>query len=269
MSGNRLLRDALAEERKYKISGGIYHKLQIDFAYNSNHIEGSRLTHEQTRYIYETKSVGIEPTRVNDIIEAVNHFRCFDYVLDNLSVPLSEDFIKSLHRILKQGLFLDDASEAIIGDYKKYPNEVGEITTVHPSQVPTKLFLLISQYNRLHDVTLYDIADFHARFELIHPFYDGNGRVGRLIMLKQCLENNIEPCIITEDLKLFYYKGLKEWQTENKKERLIDTLLLAQSDVKAALDYFEIQYDTTTPKANELISARKITAAPDQTHRRR
>lgn len=238
------LLDKLNAEKKTGYKGGIYHKLQIDFAYNSNHIEGSRLTHEQTRYIYETKTIGVETAtgnvlRVNDIIETVNHFRCFDHILETVSQSLTEDYIRNLHRLLKTGV-LDDY--AVIGEYKKEENIVGETKTAPPEEVSDRIKKLLSEYDK-PVLTLYDITAFHAEYERIHPFYDGNGRTGRLLMFKQCLANGIVPFFIDEFHKMYYYMGLKEWQTEDKDERLINVFLSSQDYMKALMDYFKIEYD--------------------------
>lgn len=252
MPDTRELLPVLLFEKQNRIKGGIYNRMQVDFAYNSNHIEGSRLSHDQTRYIYETHTIdGTAP--VNDVFEAANHFKCFDHILDMVSEPMSEDYIKALHRMLKNGLMLGDADDTIIGDYKKYPNEVGQIQTALPEDVSELVQKLFRKYESksLHD--LYDIAEFHAEFEKIHPFYDGNGRIGRLIMLKQCLENDIVPFFINEECKHFYYVGLKEWQLDSKKIRLIDVFLSMQDDMKTILDYFRINYDKTDVTARELI----------------
>ena len=248
----RTLLPLLVSEKKHKIKGSIYNRMQVDFAFNSNHIEGSRLTHEQTRYIYETHTIdGAVP--VNDVFETTNHFRCFDHIIDTVSEPATEEYIKNLHRMLKNGIMVDDADYAVIGEYKKYANEVGEIQTASPDDVSGLIKKLISDYNSKPEHDLYDIADFHARFEKIHPFYDGNGRVGRLIMLKQCLENDIVPFYIDDHIKYFYYFGLKEWQTSGMKERLLDVFLSKQDDMKAILDYFGIEYDRTEVSAKDFI----------------
>ena len=249
----RELLPVLLYEKSRKIKGGIYNRMQVDFAYNSNHIEGSRLTHRQTRYIYETRTIdGTAP--VNDVFEAANHFKCFDYILNTINEPITEDYIKQLHRMLKNGIMQDDEDYAIAGDYKKYPNEVGEIRTALPEDVPRLVRELLSKYNRLLHPDLYDISKFHVLFEKIHPFYDGNGRIGRLIMLKQCLANEIVPFFINEDIKHFYYVGLKEWQLEEKPNRLLDVFLTMQDDMKAILDYFKIDYNRTDLTARELIN---------------
>lgn len=248
----KILSEKLFSERKNRYKGGIYHKMQIDFAYNSNHIEGSTLTHDQTRFIYETKRIYAENAPVDDIIETVNHFHCFDHILDTLNEPLTEKYIKNLHKMLKSGVIASD-EYMVIGDYKTEANEVGGIQTVLPSQVSEKMQSLLSQFNG-RQMNLYDIAYFHTLYERIHPFYDGNGRTGRLIMLKQCLENNIVPFIINEDHKMFYYMGLKEWQTQEKKNRLIDVFLSAQDDMKAVLDYFGIDYDRTELTCRDVLA---------------
>lgn len=236
------LLDILQDQKKNKYSGGIYHKTQIDLTYNSNHIEGSRLTYDQTRYIFETNTIGVENEvlNVNDIIETVNHFRCVDVIIDNAKASLTERLIKELHLILKTGT--SDASKAwfAVGDYKKLPNEVGGMETALPEEVADKMKRLLSEYNSKKEKTLEDILEFHVKFEHIHPFQDGNGRVGRLIMFKECLKYNIVPFIIDDDLKIFYYRGLKEWNQE--RGYLIDTCLAAQDKYKAYLDYFRIDY---------------------------
>lgn len=253
MSDTRELLPVLLSEKSRKIKGSIYNRMQVDFAYNSNHIEGSRLTHDQTRYIYETRTIdGTVP--VNDVFEAANHFRCFDYILDTVNEPITEEYIKQLHRMLKNGVMEDDTDYAVIGDYKKYPNEVGEIETALPEDVSGLVQNLLRKYESKLSLDLYDVAEFHATFEKIHPFYDGNGRIGRLLMLKQCLANSIVPFFINEDIKHFYYVGLKEWQSDEKKERLIDVFLSMQDDMKAILDYFRIGYDKTEFTAREIIN---------------
>ncbi len=235
----------LREEKEGKISGGIYHRTQIDLTYNSNHIEGSRLTHEQTRFIFETNTIGIrdESINVDDIIETTNHFRCIDLIIDRAEEKLSEPFIKEIHRILKTGTSDSSKSWFNVGDYKKLPNEVGGNTTCPPEEVHARMKALLSSYNAKAPRSLEDIIDLHQKFEAIHPFQDGNGRVGRLVMFKECLANGIVPFIITEDLKLFYYRGLREWGHVNG--YLTDTCLTAQDNYKALLDYFKIQYIRT------------------------
>ena len=203
----------LREQKEMKLKGNIYHRTQIDLTYNSNHIEGSKLTHEQTRFIFETNTIGItdESINVDDIVETVNHFRCIDYIIDHAEEKLSESLIKQLHLILKTGTSDSQKDWFNVGDYKRLPNEVGGQDTCPPNEVHKRIKSLLSEYNAIKQKSLEDILDFHVRFEQIHPFQDGNGRVGRLIMFKECLANNIVPFIITDDLKLFYYRGLREW----------------------------------------------------------
>lgn len=238
---NTLL-DVLKEEKKAKLRGGIYHRVQVDLTYNSNHIEGSRLTHDQTRYIYETNTIGIvdEAVRVDDIIETTNHFRCIDFIIDKANANLSETLIKQLHYLLKSGTSDSRKDWFAVGEYKKLPNEVGGMDTTMPEDVAEEIKSLLTWYNSLENVTLEDIIEFHVRFEKIHPFQDGNGRVGRLIMSKECLKNNIVPFIIDENHKLFYYRGLKEWTRE--RGYLVDTCLSAQDNFKLRLDYYRIKY---------------------------
>lgn len=236
------LQDILKVEKAGKVSGGIYHKIQIELTYNSNHIEGSKLTHDQTRYIYETNTIGIENQtfNVDDIIETANHFRCIDMVIDQSSHVLTEKFIKGLHAVLKNGTSDSREGWFNVGDYKKLPNEVGGEETTAPEQVASDIKKLLSSYNSSKEKTMDEIIDFHVKFEKIHPFQDGNGRVGRLILFKECLRNNIVPFIIGEELKIFYYRGLHEWNNENG--YLIDTCLTAQDQFKKYLDYFRIPY---------------------------
>lgn len=257
MDKNRTLAGTMIFEKNHKISGGIYHKLQVDFAYNSNHIEGSRLSHEQTRYIFETHSID-GTALVNDVFEASNHFKCLDFVLDTFDNPLTEDYIKRIHYILKNGLITDDNSEVVIGDYKRYANVVGEIETAKPEDVPELMIKLLRKYQGLEYPDLYDISEFHMEFEKIHPFYDGNGRVGRFLILKMCLENNIVPFYINEENKLFYYTGLKEWQLSGKPARLLDVFLSMQDDMKMVLDYFEIEYDNSETTSHEFIKRHSL-----------
>ena len=236
----RTLLDVLREEMAAGLSGGIYHRMQIDLTYNSNHIEGSRLTHDQTRYIFETNTIGIESgvLYVDDIIETSNHFRCIDHVIRNADKMLTEDCIKELHFLLKVGTSVSRCDWFCVGDYKKLPNEVGGMDTTPPEQVKQKMKELLAGYNKKETVTLEDVIEFHVAFERIHPFQDGNGRVGRLIMLKECLKHNIAPFIIDEEHKLFYYRGLKEWDAE--RGYLLDTCLSAQDKFKAILKKFNI-----------------------------
>ena len=236
------LLDILQREKKALLSGGIYHKVQIELTYNSNHIEGSRLTHDQTRYIFETNTIGVTSDNLNvdDIVETSNHFRCIDLVIENAMSILTEGFIKELHRVLKNGTSDSRQSWFAVGDYKKLPNEVGGNDTTLPENVETEMRKLLTDYNALPNKTFEDIVAFHVDFERIHPFQDGNGRVGRLILFKECLKHNIVPFIIEDNLKLFYYRGLKEWDYE--KGFLMDTCLTAQDRFKAYLDYFRIPY---------------------------
>ena len=236
------LLDILKREKEASVSGGIYHKIQIELTYNSNHMEGSKLTHDQTRYIFETNTIGISDSniKVDDVVETSNHFRCIDLIIDNASNALSESFIKELHRILKNGTSDSRKSWFAVGEYKKLPNEVGGKDTTLPEDVASEMKSLIASYNAKKEKTFEDILDFHYHFECIHPFQDGNGRVGRLILFKECLKNSIVPFIIDEDLKFFYYRGLSEWTRE--RGFLLDTCLAAQDKFKKYLDYFKIEY---------------------------
>lgn len=237
------LLDILQEEKRSRYSGGIYHKTQIDLTYNSNHIEGSRLTHDQTRYIFETNTIGVqdEALNVDDVIETINHFRCIDLMIDCANEVLSEKFIKELHFTLKSGTSDSRKEWFAVGNYKKMPNEVGGMETALPEEVADKMKNLLIEYRSKKEKTFDDILDFHVKFERIHPFQDGNGRVGRLIMFKECLEYNIVPFIIDESLKMYYYRGLKEWN--KKRGYLRDTCLTAQDQYKRYLDYFRISYE--------------------------
>ena len=236
------LLDILQEQKAGEYSGGIYHKTQIDLTYSSNHIEGSRLTRDQTRYIFETNTIGVEKEvlNVDDVIETANHFCCIDMIIDNAKAALTEKFIKELHLILKSGTSDSRKDWFAVGDYKKMPNEVGGMDTALPEEVADKMKALLTEYNGKEEKTFEDILDFHVKFERIHPFQDGNGRVGRLIMFKECLKYNIVPFIIEDNQKMFYYRGLKEWN--NEKSYLTDTCLTAQDKYKAYLDYFRIAY---------------------------
>lgn len=250
MSGSDLVKKSKCEkfpllqrlraEKAGKISGGIYHRTQIDLTYNSNHIEGSRLTKEQTRFIYETRTLesssGI--VRVDDIMETVNHFRCIDYVIDHAEERITEAHVKHLHLLLKTNTSDSDKDWFVVGDYKKLPNEVGCVETVLPKDVHRRVKSLLSSYDAIRKINFDDILNFHVEFERIHPFQDGNGRVGRLLMFWQCLQKNIVPFIITEDLRLFYYRGLQNWGHINGFLR--DTCLSAQDDYKKLLEYFQV-----------------------------
>lgn len=239
---DNILLNILKEQKDMKLKGGIYHRTQIDLTYNSNRIEGSKLTQDQTRYIFETNTIGVskESINVDDIIETANHFRCIDLIIDKAKSKLSEAFIKELHFLLKSGTSDSRKDWFKVGEYKILPNEVGGNDTCPPKEVNTKMKILLSNYHNIEKKSFSDIIDFHYQFEIIHPFQDGNGRVGRLILFKECLANNIVPFIIDEDLKLFYYRGLQEWP--NVKEYLLDTCLTAQDNYKALLDYFEITF---------------------------
>lgn len=232
----------LREEKESKLKGGIYHRTQIDLTYNSNHIEGSRLTKEQTRYIFETNTLGIttENTRIDDIIETVNHFRCVDYIIDHATDKITESHIKQLHMLLKSNTSDSQKSWFAVGDYKRLANEVGGEETVQPEDVHKRMKELLAEYNHDKSIEFEDILNFHVQFERIHPFQDGNGRVGRLLLFWQCLQALIVPFIITEKLRLFYYRGIQNWGQTNG--YLTDTCLTAQDEYKAVLDYFKIKY---------------------------
>ena len=233
----------LKREMEAGLKGSIYHKIQIDLTYNSNHIEGSKLTHDQTRFIFETKTLGVtkKAVRVDDIVETVNHFRCIDLIIEGANTKLSESFIKQLHFILKSGTTDSQISWFRVGDYKMLENEVGGVETTKPAEVGAAIKALLKEYNSKSKITLDDILDFHVRFESIHPFQDGNGRVGRLIMFKECLKHNIVPFIITEELKMYYYRGIANWK--NERGFLRDTCLTGQDAMKATLGYFGIKYE--------------------------
>lgn len=236
------LLSTLKREKSVKLSGGIYHKTQIELTYNSNHIEGSTLTHDQTRYIFETNTIGVDNKALNvdDVVETANHFRCVDYIIDNASKTITESMIKHLHFILKNGTTDSRQDWFNVGEYKKIPNEVGGIATCEPQNVKYEIARLLNEYNAISNKSLDDILAFHVSFESIHPFQDGNGRVGRLLMFKECLANNIIPFVIDDEHKLFYYRGIKEW--ENVKGYLRDTCLSCQDKYKLWLDYFNIEY---------------------------
>lgn len=239
----KTLLEVLKAEKAVKLNGGIYHKIQIDLTYNSNHIEGSRLTHDQTRYIFETNTIGVSDgaVKVDDVVETANHFKCIDMVIDSANYALSEAFIKQLHAVLKSGTSDSRLDWFAVGDYKRLPNEVGGMDTTAPENVSAEIKKLLAEYNSIANKTFDDLLDFHYRFERIHPFQDGNGRVGRLLLFKECLRNNIVPFIIEDDLKMFYYRGLKEWR--NERGYLRDTCLSAQDRFKKYLDYFRIPYN--------------------------
>lgn len=232
----------LREEKEASLKGGIYHRTQIDLTYNSNHIEGSRLSHDQTRFIFETNTLGIteESINVDDIVETLNHFRCIDHIIDKAQEKITEAFIKDLHKILKTGTSDSSKSWFNVGEYKRLPNEVGDVETCPPDKVHSMMKDLLKEYNLKKSKSLEDIIDFHQQFEAIHPFQDGNGRVGRLIMFKECLANDVVPFIITEELKMYYYRGLQNWP--KVPGFLMDTCLTAQDIYKSILDYFKIKH---------------------------
>lgn len=240
---NKSLLERLIIEKDAKLMGGIYHKIQIELTYNSNHIEGSKLSHDQTRFIYETNTIGLTDTTINvdDIIETSNHFRCIDYLIDKAKIKLTESFIKQLHYLLKNGTSDSRKDWFAVGEYKKLANEVAGKETTSPKLVKKEIIELLNWYHSLSKITLNDIIEFHYKIERIHPFQDGNGRVGRLIMFKECLKHNIVPFIISDNLKLYYYRGLNEF--EEQQGYLIDTCLTAQDRFKKYLDYFEIKYN--------------------------
>ena len=232
----------LREQKQMRLSGGIYHRTQIDLTYNSNHIEGSRLTHDQTRYIFETNTIGTttESINVDDIIETSNHFRCIDFIINRAEECLTESFVKELHAMLKSGTSDSLHEWFAVGEYNRLPNEVGGKETTPPEEVRQAMQSLLKEYNTKSEKTLEDILDLHYRFECIHPFQDGNGRVGRLVMFKECLANGHVPFIITDELKMFYYRGLQHWPLI--KGYLMDTCLTAQDNYKTLLDYFKVKY---------------------------
>lgn len=236
------LLEILRNEKQSRSKGGIYHKVQIDLTYNSNHMEGSRLTHDQTRYIYETNTIstGTGGANVDDILETANHFRCIDFMIEHAHLQMSEKLIRQMHRILKSGTSDSRRDWFTVGGYKKIPNEVGGNETAALEEVPLKMRALLTEYNAQKDKTFDEILEFHYQFERIHPFQDGNGRIGRLVMFQECLRNGIVPFIIEDDLKMFYYRGLSEWKQE--RGYLCDTCLTAQDRFRAYLDYFRIKY---------------------------
>ncbi|WP_320128914.1 Fic family protein [uncultured Sphaerochaeta sp.] len=238
----KTLLEILKVERTTRATGGIYHKVQVELTYNSNHIEGSHLTYDQTRYIYETYTIGAnnQAMNVDDIVETANHFCCIDMIINHAGDKLNEKLIKQLHATLKGGTSDSRKNWFAVGEYKHLPNEVGGKETISPEKVADEIGKLLEIYNQTKEKTLEEILDFHYRFESIHPFQDGNGRVGRLILFKECLRNSIVPFIIDDDMKMFYYRGLQEWLTE--RGYLLDTCLTAQDTFKKYLDYFRIAY---------------------------
>lgn len=236
----KTLLETLRAEKAARLSGGIYHKVQIELTYNSNHMEGSRLTHEQTRYIYETNTIGLasESVKVDDIVETANHFHCVDLIIDRATQSVSEALIKKLHALLKSSTTDARLDYFAVGAYKRLPNEVGGKATAAPEDVPKEIKQLLKEYNQQKEKSLDDLLNFHYRFEKIHPFQDGNGRVGRLLLFKECLRYNIVPFIIEDDLKMFYYRGLNQWEKE--RGFLRDTCLTAQDRFRKYLSYFKI-----------------------------
>ena len=235
------LLSVLKAEKARKLHGGIYHRVQIELTYNSNHIEGSRLTQDQTRWIFETNTIGMaEAIAVDDIVETSNHFKCIDMIIDSAANALSERFIKQLHLTLKSGTSDSRLDWFAVGDYKRLPNEVDGNETTAPEDVAAEMKKLLMDYKAIQNKTFDDLLDFHHRFESIHPFQDGSGRVGRLLLFKECLRYNIVPFIITDDLKMFYYRGLQNWPSE--RGYLRDTCLTAQDYFNKVLDYFRIPH---------------------------
>ena len=252
----------LQEEKEMGYKGGLYHKTQILMAYNTNRIEGSHLTEDQTRSIFETNTIfanGDEAIKVDDIVETQNHFRAFDYMLDHAEEDLSEGIIKTFHQILKQGTADSQKSWFNVGDYKKLPNEAGMLETSEPEKVSQSMQQLLSDYLTKPSIKIEDIIDFHARFEKIHPFQDGNGRVGRLIMFKECLHHNITPFIIDMSLQPYYYRGLWNYQIGQEKGYLVDTCLTAQDRYTAICNRL-----VRKQRIAEQLTAAKEEAAADQ-----
>ncbi len=249
---SRRLLERLQEEKEMQLKGGLYHQTQVKLAFNSNRIEGSRLSEDQTRYIYETNTINMESdeaANVDDIIETVNHFSCFDYMLTCADGELTEKMIKEFHRLLKRDTSDERMEWFRVGDYKTRPNVVGGMRTTLPAKVGREVQQLLADYHNKPDIKIEDIIDFHYRFESIHPFQDGNGRVGRIILFKECLKNDILPFIIDHEHKLFYYRGLKEYKTE--KGYLTDTCLSAQDQYKATVSYFIPDLNPSGSKMNQ------------------
>ena len=238
----RKVKKALIEQRKMNLSGNLYHKTQLDFAYNTNHIEGSTITPDETASIYETGTILTSSDKVivlKDATEVKNHFTLFKYMLDTIEEKLSEDMIKRFHFILKEGTLTDEEKEwFVVGDYKKKKNFVGNITTSLPSEVAKDMQNLLEWYEKIDNKRVEDIIEFHVRFERIHPFQDGNGRVGRMIMFRECLYNDIMPFYIEDRNKEFYIRGIKEYQVNNEKGYLIDTCLNSQDNYEKMAKYF-------------------------------
>ena len=238
LNGNDILK-TLRNEKMFGIKGMLYHETQVRLTYNSNHIEGSRLTEDQTRYIFETQTLGELPSNISldDVIETNNHFKCIDYIIENATVDLTEEIITNLQFFLMQGT--SHAKNYGAGRYKKLSNTVGGIETTVPEDVSKEMKKLLAWYNSLKKITFENIIEFHYRFETIHPFQDGNGRIGRLIMFKECLKNNIVPFYIDDKFKAQYYNGLKQWKQE--KEFLLETCRFGQDLYKQLLDYFRVR----------------------------
>lgn len=237
--------DILREQKEMKLKGNLYHNTQIIFAYNTNHIEGNQLTEDQTRYIFETNTIlfeGETVASVDDILETSNHFKLVDYLIDKAEETLTEDMIKEFHKILKEGTADSRKEWFKVGEYKQVVNEAGSTKTTLPKYVQRDMAKLMEWYNSLAKITIKDIIEFHARFEKIHPFQDGNGRVGRIIIFKECLKNNIIPFIILDKDKVFYYRGLKEYQNGGEKGYLIDTCLNAQDQYIKLIEYYLKDY---------------------------
>ena len=233
--------EILREQKNMQLKGSLYHNTQITFAYNTNHIEGSKLTEEQTRYIYETNMLLTEKnsiTDLDDILETANHFKLVDYMLEIADKKLTEKIIKEFHKILKEGTSDDRKDWFIVGDYKKLANEVGALKTTNPKNVEKDMKKLLEWYESINKITINEIIEFHARFERIHPFQDGNGRIGRIIAFKECLKNDIVPFIIMDKEKVFYYRGLNQYQTNKEKGYLIDTCLNAQDQYIKMIKYY-------------------------------
>lgn len=241
MEANKI-KQALIEQKNINLSGNLYHKTQIDFAYNTNHIEGSTITPDETASIYDTGTILTSKDKVivlKDATEIKNHFTLFKYMLDTIEDKLTEEMIKKYHFILKEGTLTDSEKEWFnVGEYKQKKNFVGNITTTLPSNVPKDMNQLLNWYNNIDKKTIEDIIEFHVRFEKIHPFQDGNGRVGRMIMFRECLYNDIIPFFIEDRNKGYYIRGLKEYQTNNEKGYLIDTCLNSQDNYKKMAKYF-------------------------------
>ena len=236
------VKKALLEQKKLELPGNLYHKTQVEFAYNTNHLEGSTITKDETTSIYDTGTILTSSDKVivlKDVTETKNHFTLFKFMLDSLDEPLTEEIIKKYHFILKDGTLDGNESEWFnVGEYKKLKNYVGDVTTTLPKDVPNDMKELLNWYNNITNKTLEDIIEFHVRFERIHPFQDGNGRVGRIIMFRECINNNIMPFYIEDRNKDFYIRGMKEYQNNNEKGYLIDTIKNSQDNYEKLVEYF-------------------------------